>query len=99
MSDQLITRTYYGATVHYRQARTRHLPKLGAAGLSRIISSYENTLDDIPELEGGAFVMNGVTSTKLTHLDLADMRLLLEAICRLNRCFPNLQRPAVGGWK
>ncbi|KAG9062725.1 hypothetical protein KI688_005031 [Linnemannia hyalina] len=62
-----------------------------------IISSNDNTFDDIPELEGGGFVIDGVTSTKLTHLDLADMRLSLEVICRLNRYFPNLERLTVGG--
>ena len=54
-------------------------------------------LDVLPELEGGGFVIDGVTSTKLTHLDLVDMRLSLAVICPLNICFPNLDRLAVGG--
>lgn len=50
--------------------------------------------DDAPELEGG-FIIGGVVSVKLTHLDLTDMSLSMKAICRLNASFPNLERLAI----
>ncbi|KAK5809081.1 hypothetical protein F5H01DRAFT_382435 [Linnemannia elongata] len=73
-------------------------PSLERLTLSRIMSSEETMYDDIPELEGGGFAIDVVTSTRLTHLDLANMCLSLRVICRLNRCFPNLERLAVRGW-
>ncbi|KAF9327117.1 hypothetical protein BGZ91_001619 [Linnemannia elongata] len=73
-------------------------PSLERLTLSRIMSSEETLYDDIPELEGGGFAIDVVTSTRLTHLDLANMCLSLRVICRLNRCFPNLERLAVRGW-
>ncbi|KAF9544994.1 hypothetical protein EC957_011491 [Mortierella hygrophila] len=72
-----------------------HRVPLGRLAFSGMISSNNNTLDDILELEGCGFVIDGVTSTKLRHLDLADMRLSLGVICRRNRRFPNLERLAV----
>ncbi|KAG0284469.1 hypothetical protein BGZ96_011155 [Linnemannia gamsii] len=73
-------------------------PNLERLTFSRIKSSDNYTLGEYTLEREGGFIIDGVASVKLTHLDLTDMSLSMEAICRLNTCFPNLERLAVRGF-